>query len=201
MRRKPRGARFVKIEIIYPERTRQALHRSRMIRFLRWPFLIAAYLCPILNLLFGGQAWSVVVLWALWMVWSMLLSPDLVEYNRLSQTVKLVEYACVLMILIDVLLSPGWAAEVVYIVCFSTLIVTAVLFFTDLNKQKQNMLPMLLFMAVSVAASIAGVTIWKGKSLWPAMLAGVLALALALACFSVLGRDFLLEFKKRFHTK
>lgn len=191
----------MQIDIVYPEKTKEALQRSRVLKLARWPFLFAAYLCPIFNLYFGGRAWSVVVLWALWMVWSLLLSPDLVEYNRISQTIKLVEYACVLMILINVFLSPGWAVEVVYIVCFSALILTAILFFSDLNKQKQNMLPMLLFIAISIAASIVGLTLWKGKSMWPAMLAGVLALALALACYSVLGRDFLVEFKKRFHTK
>jgi hypothetical protein len=191
----------MKIEISYPARTKQALQRSRIIRYARLPFLLAAYLCPVLNLCFGGSAWSVVVLWSLWMVWSLMLSPDLVEYNRISQTIKTVEYACILMILIDLLLVPGWAVDVVFIVCFSALILTAALFFSDLHKQRQNMLPMLLFIAISVAASILGLTLWKGKNLWPAILAGALALALALACYSVLGKAFLLEFKKRFHTK
>lgn len=191
----------MKIDLVYPEKTKQALQRSRVLRIIRWPFLLAAYLCPILNLFFGGDAWSVVVLWGLWMVWSLLISPDLVEYNRISQTVKLMEYTCVLLILIDVCFSQGWAVDVVFIVLFSSLIIAAVLFFTDLNKQRQNMLPMVLFIAVSLAASIVGLTLWKGKVLWPALLAGILALALAIACFSVLGRDFLLEFKKRFHTK
>ena len=191
----------MQIKTVYPAISKSALQRSRVLRLIRWPFLLAAYLCPILNLYFGGSAWSVVVLWSLWMLWSLALSPDLVEYNRISQTIKLIEYSCILMILIDIFLSQGWAADVVYIICFSSMILTAVLFFTDLNKQKQNMLPMLLLMAVSIAASIIGLTLWKGKIMWPAMLAGVLALALALACFTVLGRDFLLEFKKRFHTK
>jgi len=191
----------MKIDLVYPAMTKQAMHRSRLLTLVRRPFLLAAYLCPILNLYFGGKAWSVVVVWGLWMVWSLLLSPDLVEFNRISQSLKWIEYACVLMILIDLFLSPGWAAEVVYIVCFSTLICTAVLFFTDVNRQRQNMLPMLLFIAVSIAVSIVGLTVWKAKILWPAMLAGVLALALAVACYSVLGRDFLLEFKKRFHTR
>jgi len=53
----------MKIELVYPEKTKQALQRSRVLRIIRWPFLLAAYLCPILNLYFGGDAWSVVVLW------------------------------------------------------------------------------------------------------------------------------------------
>jgi Na+/H+-translocating membrane pyrophosphatase len=191
----------MQIKIVYPKTSKEAMQRNRMLKLIKWPFLLAAYLCPTLNLYFGGSAWSVIVLWALWMLWSLLLSPDLVEYNRISQTVKFIEYCCILMILIDVLLSQGWAADVVYIVCFSSLILTAILFFTDLNKQKQNMLPMLLLMAVSIAASIIGLTLWKGKIMWPALLAGLLAVALALACFSVLGKDFLVEFKKRFHTE
>ena len=191
----------MKIDIVYPQRTKKALQRSRIIKYCRPPFLLAAILCPILNLILGGNAWSVVVVWALWMVWSLTLSPDLVEYNRISQTIKLTEYACTLLILIDLFLVPGLAVDVVFIVCFSSLIVTALLFFSDLHKQKQNMLPMLLFTAVSMAASIIGLTLWKAKYLWPAMLAGLLALGLVIACYSILGRDFLLEFKKRFHTK
>ncbi len=191
----------MQIKITYPEQTQKAIHRSRVIKLARGPFLLAAYLCPILNIYFGGSAWSVVVLWGLFMAWTLLLSPDLVEYNRISQTIKAVEYSCVLMILIDVFLSPGWAVDVVFIVCFSALILTAILFFSDFNRQKQNMLPMLLFIAISVAASIIGLTLWKGKDMWPALLAGLLALALMAACYSALGRDFLMEFKKRFHTK
>ncbi len=191
----------MKIEIVYPERKNRMLQRSRVIKKTRWLFLLAAYLCLILNICIGGNAWSVVVIWALWTAWSLGLSPDLVEYNRISQTIKAVEYACVLMILIDVLLSPGWAAEVVYIVCFSALILISLLFFTDLDRQKQNMLPMLLLIALSIAASLIGMTLWKGKNMWPAILSGVLALTLTLACFFVLGRGFFLEFKKCFHTK
>ncbi len=191
----------MKINVIYPGRTKKTLQRSRMLKLIQGPMLLAAYLCPIVNLYTGGRAWSLVVLWGLWMAWSLALSPDLVEYNRISQTIKLVEYSCIMMILIDVLLAPGWAIEVVFIVCFSELILTAILFFTDLEKQKQNMQPMILLITISIAASIIGLTVWKGPDQWAAMLAGVLALALALACFFVLGREFLLEFKKRFHTK
>ncbi|HPJ02706.1 MAG TPA: DUF6320 domain-containing protein [Candidatus Limiplasma sp.] len=191
----------MKIDITYPERTEKAIHRGRVIRYARGPFLLAAYLCPVFNIYFGGSAWSVVVLWALFMAWTLLLSPDLVEYNRISQTIKTVEYSCVLMILIDIFLSPGWAVDVVFIVLFSALILTAILFFSDFNRQKQNMLPMLLFTAITLAASIIGLTLWKGKAMWPALLAGLLSLALMAACYSVLGRDFLMEFKKRFHTK
>ena len=59
----------MQINIIYPEKTKEALQRSRVLKLARWPFLFAAYLCPIFNLYFGGRAWSAVVLWALWMVW------------------------------------------------------------------------------------------------------------------------------------
>jgi hypothetical protein len=191
----------MKINIIYPEMSKKTIQRSHVIKNTRWLFLLAAYLCPVVNLCTGGSAWSVVVVWALWMVWSLALSPDLVEYNRISQTIKTVEYSCIMMVLIDLLLSPGWAAEVVYIVLFSGLILTALLFFTDLDKQRQNMLPMLFLISISLVASVIGLTVWKGKDAWPAILVGVLALAFVLACISVLGGAFFLEYKKRFHTR
>jgi hypothetical protein len=77
-------------------------------------------------------------LWALWSVWSLAVSRDLVEYNRVSQTVKLLVHTCVLLVLIDLCLSSGWAGFVVPIVSFATLFMVGVLFFSDLSRQKRT---------------------------------------------------------------
>lgn len=184
----------------YPLPNKRKIRRQDMIRWGRWPFLLAACLCPVINLCVGGPAWGVIVLWSLWMVWSFLFSPDLVECNRISLLIKLITSTSVLLILIDGLLSPGWAIEVVPIVCFSGLAVSGALIFTDLERQKQNMLPMLLI-ALSIFCSLVGLLVWREESRWALAVMGALAVALLTACAVVLGNDFIRELKKRFHTR
>ncbi|MDO4572095.1 MAG: DUF6320 domain-containing protein [Clostridia bacterium] len=190
----------MQIKLCYPTPGRAKRRRETLIRFLRWPFLFAAYICPILNIVTGGQAWSLIVLWSLWILWSSLLSPALVEYNRISQLIKLVANACVLLLLIDLLLSPGWAAEVVPIVCSSGLALTGTLFFTDLERQRQNMFPMLLLILVSILCAIAGLVLLRGEGRAALAVMGALAFALLAGCALTLGRGLVAELKKRFHS-
>lgn len=163
--------------------------------------LFAALICPVLNLVTGGKAWSIVVLMGLYMAWVLVLSPDLVEYNRISQCIKLITCSCVLLALIDIFLAPGWAIEVVPIVCFAGLAVCGVLFFTDLERQKQNMLPMLLLILLALAGSIVGLSLWHEESRWALAVMGVFAFSLLTACAAILGHGLLREFRRRFHTK
>ncbi len=191
----------MKVDITYPGQNRTRLQFNQIRRWIKRPFLFAAYICPILNLCIGGKAWSVIVIWSLWIAWSFVFSPDLVEYNRISQIVKLVADASALLIMIDLLLAPGWANEVVPLVCFSGLVVTGVLFFTDLDRQKQNMMPMLWMILISIISALISFSFWMEESGWALVLMGAVAVALLYACYSVLGRDLIRELKKRFHTK
>lgn len=191
----------MKIKLIYPEREKKQAQRRDFINALKWPFLLALYACPLLNLFLGGKAWSVIVVWGLWMLWSLVLSPAMVEYNRMSQVIKLVADACIMLVLIDVLLSPGWAAEVVPIVCFGGLVLAGLLFFTDLPRQKQNMMPMLILISASFIAAVICIIVWRNQQNWAPFVMGAVSLALFIACFIALGGDMVREYKKRFHTK
>lgn len=191
----------MKVEITYPPVERRRLQRRKLLRILRWPFLFAAYICPLINLLTGGKAWSVIVLMSLYMAWKLVLSTDLVEYNRISQFTKLIVCTCVLLGLIDWLLAPGWAVEVVPIVCFGGLVVAGILFFTDLERQKQNMLPMLVLIVMALFGSVIGLSLWHEESCWALVVMGALALALLVGCAATLGGEFLRELKRRFHMK
>ena len=155
-------------------------------------------LCAALNLSIGGQAWSIVVLWSLWMVWSNLFAPALVEFNRISQTIKLIAQICILLMLINGLLAPGWAAMVVPIVCFSGLSLTGLLFFTGFDRQRQNGMPMLLLSAVCLAVAIPGLFVWPVQTRWVLGVMGALALILFAACCSRLGPDLIRNFRKYF---
>ena len=151
------------IKLTYPPVEKKRLQRSRLLAILRWPAAAAVIICPLVDRRTGAQGWSLVVLMSLYTAWTMVLSPDLVEYNRISQTIKLIACICILLALIDVFLAPGWAVTVVPLVCSAGLVVSGILFYTDLNKQKQNMLPMLLLIAVALPGALVGLQIWHGK--------------------------------------
>jgi len=196
----------MEVKITYPTRSEQGFRkqfqRHKIIYWAKWPFLFAAYFCPILNILTGGPAWSVIVVWSLWIVWSFTFSPELVEINRISLFVKSVTDASLLLIMIDVLLSPGWALKVVPIVCFSGLAVAGILFFTNIRKQKQNMMPMLMMIVVTLISSVSGLIIWRQEEdKWALAVMGAFALALLIAEVAVLGNEFIREIKKRFHIR
>lgn len=191
----------MKVEITYPPVSRRNFQRRRVLDIIRWPFLVAAYACPIINLAVGGRAWSVVVLTALYMVWRLVFSIDLVEYNRISQFIRLIYSSMFLMGMIDLFLAPGWAIEVLPIVCFCALAVAGVLFFTDFTRQRRNMLPMLVFIVISFFGAIAGLAAAGGRGRWAFIVLGALAAALFVACAVSLGTDFLRELKRRLHIR
>ena len=191
----------MKVKVTYPSIQKEKVQRSDIIKWAKWLFLFAAYICPIINICTGGKAWSVIVLWSLFIVWSLIFSPSVIEYNRISQSIKLITQSCILLILINALLTPGWAAEVVPIVCFSGLIVVGVLFFTDLERQKHNMLPMLLLTIVAFIAAVIGLIVLHDCSRWPLVVMGAISFALLIACVLVFDGELVRELKKLFHAK
>ncbi len=185
----------------YPEVEGRRMRWQSIVEGIKWAFLFAGFLCGVINLAVGGPAWSPVVMWALWMVWTQGLSPDLVEYNRISQFIKFIVNACVLLTIIGVCLSPGWAVEVVPIVCFGGLLVVGVLLFTDFERQKQNLLPLILLIGLSMIGSAVGLALWREESRWALAVMGAFALCLLVACAVRLRGSFLQECKKRFCAK
>ncbi len=189
------------IKITYPAVTKKKLQRRKFLKIIRWPMIVAAIACPVVNIAVGGKAWSVIALMGMYMAWKLLLSPDLVEYNRLSQFIKLLTCSCLLQTLIEILIIPGWALTVVPIVTFGGLTVSGILFFTDMERQKQNMQPLLFLTILSLIASPVGLSIWSWEGNWALAAMGGTALLLLLSCAIVLGGDFLRELKRRFHIK
>lgn len=191
----------MKIKITYPKVSPKIIKHQRLINFMKWPLLIAVVICPIINLITGGKAWSLVVLMSIYMAWDLVISRDLVEYNRISQFVKLITLTSLLLITIDVFLAPGWALEAVPILIFSGLIVTSVLFFTDIEKQKQNIFPFLFLILLSIFSSIIGLSFYHEKDSWPLTVMGVVALFLLITLSITLKENIINELKKGFSVK
>ena len=74
------------VKIVYPAVDKKRIRSYEFRSWVRWLFFLIAYACPIINIASGGHAWSIVVIWSLRFIWSFTFSPDLVEYNRISQT-------------------------------------------------------------------------------------------------------------------
>lgn len=191
----------MKIKITYPKVSPKIIKHQRLINFMKWPLLIAVIICPIINLIIGGKAWSLVVLMSIYMAWDLVISRDLVEYNRISQFVKLITLTSLLLITIDVFLAPGWALDTVPILIFSGLIVTSVLFFTDIERQKQNIFPFLFLILLSIISSIIGLSFYHEKDSWPLTVMGVVALFLLITLTITLKENIINELKKGFSVK
>ena len=191
----------MKIKITYPKVSPKIIKHQRLINFMKWPLLIAVVICPIINLITGGKAWSLVVLMSIYMAWELVISRDLVEYNRISQFVKLITLTSLLLITIDAFLAPGWALEAVPILIFSGLIVTSVLFFTDIERQKQNIFPFLFLILLSIFSSIIGLSFYHEKDSWPLTVMGAVALFLLITLSITLKENIINELKKGFSVK
>ncbi len=74
------------------------------------------------------------------------------------------------------------------------------MFFTDIERQKQNMLPMLLLIIFAIVGSVIGLSVWHEESRWALAVMGGSALLLLSACVVTLGNDFVRELRRRFHT-
>ena len=191
----------MKIKLTYPPVEKKRHQRSKLLAILRWPVLVISVVCPIIDWQTGMNGWSLVVLMSLYTAWTLVIAPDLVEYNRISQTIKIIVCTCILLVLIDVFLAPGWAVTVVPLVCSGGLVISGLLFYTDLNKQKQNMLPMLLLIAVALPGAVAGLQIWHGKGRWALLVLALCSFALLCSLIITLGSGFTQELKKRFQTR
>lgn len=191
----------MKINITYPFKNAKKIKRDRILKILRWPFLSVAYIAPIINIIFGGVWWSVIVVVGLFMIWNLFFDLDLVEYNRMSQLTKSVIYICIMLFLIDLILIPGWVIEVLSIVSLSSLVLAGVLFFSDIERQKQNIMPLVTLIILNIIGTVLGLSLDQGKFYWTYIVMGSISVALIVSCAIVLGKNFIRQIIKRFHLR
>ena len=186
----------------YPKITKVSRNRKRMLNIVRWPFLAVSVAASIVNLWIGGPLWSILVILTLVIVWKMILSPDLVEFNRISQSIKVTVWSSILIAAVDLLfVNNRFALFVIPIVCFAGLTNCIVLFFTDLEIQKHNMLPLINFIFVSIIGSAIALYFYHNEENWPLIVLFCLSVLSLLSLIIVLGQDFKIEMQRRFHIK
>ena len=195
------------INITYPELSKKKATRAKLIRILRLPFVICAIACPIINIAVGGLAWSIIALFGLNTIWNMVVAIDMIEYNRTSQSIKFITYSTLMLILIDIFLTPTitWGSFVIPIVTFSGLVLSAILFFTDFERQRHNLMPLLLIDIICLVASIIMVLVIKSESLdivlWPYITMGGVSSAILASLLLTMKGGFFAELKRRLHAR
>lgn len=195
------------IKITYPELSKKKATRAKLIRILRLPFFALAVACPIVNIATKGVPWSVVALFGLYMIWNLAVQIDLIEYNRISQYIKFITYSIIMLILIARFITPNsnWDRMVIPIVTFSALVVAAVLFYTDFERQRHNLMPLLLIDIIALVASVVMlIRTTKPESTeayWPYIVMGGVSLTFLVSLAFTLKGGLVSELKRRFHTK
>ena len=172
-----------------------------MLQILKWPFIVGALASIIVNICVGGKAWSAIVVAGEIALWKLVFALDLVEYNRISQFIKATIYSCVILALIHFLIVPFWALGIISILFYAALIVSGILFLTDIKRQKQNMLPMFYLIVIALIWSMVGLFSALEVMSWPLIVLGGVTLLLLAVIIITLRGDFIRELKCRFHLK
>jgi len=105
-----------------------------------------------------------------------------------------------MLVLIDVFITSGWAANVVSIICFSSLIAVCLLLYTDFERQRHNLLPVILLSALSLITSAVLMIISGGNIPWQLPVTCVLSFVVLAVCIKTMGWNIKSELKKMFHT-
>lgn len=138
------------------------------------------------------------MLWSMWFTWTSFVSRPLVENSLISQATRFLLNSCILLVLIQVFLNGSLVNFVIPIVCFGVLVFLGIIFFMDISKQKQNIMPMLFVIGGSLAVIICAFIGWLSLN-WPTIALGSTAFAMLVASMVILRRQFFTELKKRFH--
>lgn len=165
----------------------------------RWLMLLGFIACPAVNYLTGGPAWSIIVMVSILFARTY-VSPDVLEFSTTGQSLRIGAFAIVLTTLIGILLSPGWLGFVLPIIGFSILILSGVFFFINVDRHRNNIMPLIWEIIMALAACIV-VYIRDGKLNWPMVTMGSLALLMALTGMVAFRRDIWRELAKRLHTR
>ena len=188
-----------RLEITYAPKGRSSRFVYRLRQIARWLMLLGFIACPAVNYLTGGPAWSIIVMVSILFARTY-VSPDILEFSTIGQSLRIGAFAIVLTTLIGILLSPGWLGFVLPIIGFSTLILSGVFFFINIDRHRNNIMPLIWEIIIALAACLV-VYIRDGKLNWPMVTMGSLALVMALTGLVAFHRDIRRELAKRLHTR
>jgi hypothetical protein len=188
-----------RLVITYAPKGRNGRFIYRLRQITRWLMLLGFIACPAVNYLTGGPAWSIIVMVSIAFARTY-VSPDVIEFSTIGQSMRIGAFAIVLTTLIGVILSPGWLGFVLPIIGFSTLILTGIFFFINVERHRNNIMPLIWEILIAIVACIV-VYVRDGRLNWPMVTMGSLALVMAISGIFAFHKDIRRELKKRLHTR
>lgn len=187
------------VHVTYPTAKPLSFWRRNRLSIWRGLFILAGYVCLIVNMLTGGVAWSIIVTGALMLAWIVLFYRPQVESTPIKKLCDIAIAVCLYLFLLDSVLNTDLSEYVVPIVFFGDLILIGLYFMLFFRRQKRNFLPLfelILVGLVSTLLALAGV-----RSLhWPMIVVGGVSLGLLILCFVFFRKPLAEELRKKFHT-
>jgi len=188
------------IRIEYSDKTKGSLFLFWLIKVLKMLTFMGIIICPIVNYYTGGKAWSVIADVSMIFFWMEFLAPDILENNAMRQVFRVGTFAIVINTLIGLLLSPGWLGFVLPIIGFSTLIISVILFLSNLERHRNCIMPLLLETLMALAGFFVANAVEETLN-WPIITLGALSFTIAILGLIVFHNDIWTELKKRLHIK
>ena len=186
--------------ITYSKIRKGNLFMYHLRRIMRWLFILGIIVCPIVNYFTEGPAWSVIVVVSIIFAWTNLLSPSVLEITSIGLVFRCGSFSIIITALIGLLLSPVWLGFILPILGFSTLALSGILFFSRLEKHRNNIMPLIWEIIIALVAFL--VLFLKTEQLnWPTITMGSLASIMAITGLIGFHNEIWRELKKRFHTK
>lgn len=192
-------AKKERLVITYSPKGRSSRFVYRLRQIAGWLMLLGFIACPAVNYAIGGPAWSIIVMVSIAFARTY-VSPDVLEFSTIGQSMRIGAFAIVLTTLIGVLLSPGWLGFVLPIIGFSTLILTGIFFFINVERHRNNIMPLIWEILIAIVACIV-VYVRDGRLNWPMVTMGSLALVMAISGIVAFHKDIRRELTKRLHTR
>lgn len=187
------------IKVTYPIGKRKNHFWIIFCRVITILFVVAAFVCVLINLATRVNQWSIVVVLAEYLIWASFISPSLYNLNRTSQLIKLLVWTLILLIGIEVFLYGGWALFVIPIVSFGGLLLIALLFFSDFQRQKHQSIPFLFLIIICLIFGIVGIFASFAEVKWVYIVLASVSLALLIVCIATLKNSIILDLKKKFN--
>lgn len=186
--------------ITYSKMNKGNLFMYHLRRIMKWLFILGIIVCPIVNYYTKGSAWCVIVIVSIIFMWTTLFSPSVLEITSIGLVFRTGSFAIILTTLIGLLLSPGWLGFVLPIIAFGTLALSGILFFSNLERHRNNIMPLIWEILFALVAFL--VLFFKLEKLnWPMITMGGLSLIMAITGLIAFHKEIWRELKKRFHTK
>lgn len=187
------------VNVVYPKRSIRRDVRRAFIYYGKWIFLLAGIISLVVNHIYHAFWWSPIVIWSLWSLWQLIFNPTLIGHNRTSIAVK-ASFNITILVGIIYVVYPTWPGiEVAAMVVGTGLIISAVLFFSNISRQKQNVLPFLIFILITIVFASIALAFRRNEPLvWAIIVALSVAVAIFLSTIIILRINYFKELKKRF---